>query len=101
MTYVQFPTLLLIELGQKLNSIDHKLESNQHGAVDCGGLDNESNSAENSIHHFRGEWKTSISKLTEDIGNWGGLSKAIGDMVEQFDTAAASALSPGITAAKP
>lgn len=95
MTYVQFPYVVLAQLGQDLNDVASRLTSKEHGAADCGGLGSDGQSRiQDAIGDFRDEWKTSINSLTEDIGNWGGLSKAIGDMVQQFDAQAAQALSP-------
>ncbi|HEX5493619.1 MAG TPA: hypothetical protein VFX70_03470 [Mycobacteriales bacterium] len=95
MTYVQFPYVVLTQLGRDLSDVGSRLSSKQHGATDCGGLGSDGQSRiQDAIGSFRDEWKTSISSLTEDIGNWGGLSKAIGDMVQQFDAQVGQALSP-------
>jgi hypothetical protein len=94
-TYVQFPYEVLSRLGTNLDDISSRLRAKQHGADDCGGLGSDGQDRiQREIDHFRDEWKTSIRNLTEDIGDWGGLSKAIGDMVRQFDAQAAQALTP-------
>ena len=72
-----------------------KLGEKQHGANDIAGLGSDDQQRiQDAINDFRDEWKTSFRKLNEDIDNWGGLSKAIGDMVMQFDGQAAQALAP-------
>jgi hypothetical protein len=94
MTYVQYPYQVLSELGQNLSDVSTRLDEKQHGATDCNGLGSDGQcTIQDAINHFRSEWKTSISNLVEDIGRWGGLSKAIGDMVDQFDTQTAMAMS--------
>jgi hypothetical protein len=99
-TYVQFPYEVLSRLGVELADISSRLGEKQHGAIDCQGLGSDGQDRiQHEIGHFRSEWKTSIRNLTEDIGNWGGLSKAIGDMVQQFDSQAARALAPPGSAA--
>lgn len=95
MTYVQFPYEVLSQLGNNLSDVSSRLGEKQHGANGCDGLGSGGqDKIQHEIEHFRSEWKTSIGKLIEDIGNWGGLSKAIGDMVQQFDAQAAQALAP-------
>jgi hypothetical protein len=95
MVYVQFPYDTLSQLGADLVKVSEQLGQNHHGAADCNGLSGEGqHKIQNAIEHFRDEWKTSFRKLNEDIENWGGLSKAIGDMVSQFDVQVAEALSP-------
>jgi hypothetical protein len=95
LTYVQFPYAVLVTLGTDLQNISAKLGEKQHGANDCAGLGGDpQQQIQDEIDNFRGEWKTSFGKLNEDIDNWGGLSKAIGDMVSQFDAQAAAALAP-------
>ena len=95
LTYVQFPYTTLVQLGTDLQNISTKLGEKQHGASDCAGLGSDpQNQIQDAINGFRDEWKTSFGKLNEDIDNWGGLSKAIGDMVRQFDSEAATALAP-------
>src|SRR2546422_11475784 len=95
MTYVQFPYDTLSQLGANLTDVSDRLGQGQHGASDCDGLSGDSQGKiQDAIEHFRKEWKTSFGKLNEDIGNWGGLSKAIGDMVSQFDAQVAEALGP-------
>jgi hypothetical protein len=95
LTYVQFPYATLVSLGTDLQTISSKLGEKQHGANDCNGLGSgPQHDIQDAISDFRGEWKTSFGKLNEDIDNWGGLSKAIGDMVSQFDAQAATALAP-------
>jgi hypothetical protein len=94
-TYVQFPYETLSQLGSNLNDVGSRLQAKQHGADSCEGLGGDGqDKIQQAIENFRDEWKTSIGKLVEDIGNWGGLSKAIGDMVQQFDAQAAQALLP-------
>jgi hypothetical protein len=94
-TYVQFPYEVLSKLGADLGDVSSRLQAKQHGADDCAGLGSDGQDRiQHEIEHFRGEWKTSIRNLTQDIGDWGGLSKAIGDMVQQFDSQAARALTP-------
>jgi hypothetical protein len=93
-TYVQFPYEVLSQLGTNLSDLSALLGSKQHGANDCEGLGPDGQDIQHEIENFRGEWKTSINNLIDDIGNWGGLSKAIGDMVQQFDAQAARALAP-------
>jgi hypothetical protein len=95
MTYVQFPYATLSQLGANLDGVGSRLSEKQHGADSCDGLGGDGQERiQQAIESFRDEWKTSIGKLVEDIGIWGGLSKAIGDMVQQFDAQAAQALKP-------
>jgi len=95
MTYVQFPYGVLSQLGTNLNDLSSRLTEKQHGAADCDGLGSDGQEKiQGEIERFRDEWKTSMNSLIEDVGNWGGLSKAIGDMVQQFDAQAAQALAP-------
>lgn len=95
MTYVQYPYETLSQLGTNLVHVSEQLGQKQHGAANCHGLSGDGQGKiQDAIEHFRHEWKTSFKKLNEDIGNWGGLSKAIGDMVAQFDTQLAEALNP-------
>jgi hypothetical protein len=95
LTYVQYPYATLVALGTNLQNISTKLGEKQHGADDCGGLGSgEQQRIQDAIDNFRDEWKTSFRKLNEDINDWGGLSKAIGDMVAQFDAGTAQALAP-------
>jgi hypothetical protein len=95
LTYVQFPYATLVSLGSNLQNISTKLAEKEHGASNCDGLgSDDQHRIQDAIDHFRDEWKTSLRKLNEDINNWGGLSKAIGDMVSQFDAEAAKALAP-------
>ena len=87
------------ELGQptaaEWKTLSDRLGQKEHGADNCDGLGSDGQDRiQHEIEHFRGEWKTSIHNLTEDIGNWGGLSKAISDMVQQFDAGVADALQP-------
>jgi hypothetical protein len=94
-TYVQFPYEVLSQLGTNLSNLSTQLASKQHGANDCAGLGSDGQDRiQHEVENFRGEWKTSINNLIDDIGNWGGLSKAIGDMVQQFDAQVARALAP-------
>ncbi len=95
MTYVQYPYATLVSLGTELENISTKLADKQHGANDVGGLGSgPQQQIQSAVSSFRDEWKTSFGKLNEDIANWGGLSKAIGDMVAQFDAQAAVCLAP-------
>jgi len=95
LTYVQFPYTTLVQLGTDLQNISIKLAEKQHGASDCAGLGGSpQDQIQDAINGFRDEWKTSFGKLNEDIDNWGGLSKAIGDMVREFDAQGAAALAP-------
>jgi hypothetical protein len=95
MTYVQFPYEVLSQLGADLDDLGSRLGEKEHGARHCDGLGSDGQDRiQDEIEHFRSEWKTSIDRLVEDIGKWGGLSKAIGDMVQQFDADAAKALAP-------
>jgi hypothetical protein len=94
-TFVQFPYAVLATLGTELQTVSSRLGEKEHGANDCAGLGSDDQQRlQSAISNFRDEWKTSFRKLNEDIDNWGGLSKAIGDMVQQFDTEAARALAP-------
>ncbi len=95
MTYVQFPYATLVSLGTDLQNVGDKLSEKQHGANSCDGLgSDDQQKIQDALDDFRDEWKTAFGKLTEDIGNWGGLSKAIGDMVSQFDAETGKALEP-------
>jgi hypothetical protein len=94
MTYVQFPYATLVSLGQNLTGISEKLEGDHRGAVDCNGLSDEHGDIQDAIEDFRGEWKTSLLELMTNIGKWGGLTAAIGNLVEEFDTQTAVALAP-------
>lgn len=95
MTYVQYPYATLVGLGNQLTLVSEKLQGDDRGAEDCNGLDgSDHDPIQSAIHDFRKVWKASVKQLTEDIGKWGGLSKAIGQMVEDFDTQLATALRP-------
>jgi len=94
-TYVQFPYEVLARLGTNLGDLSARLASKQRGANNCVGLGSDGQDRiQQEVENFRSEWKTSINNLIDDIGNWGGLSKAIGDMVQQFDSQAARSLAP-------
>jgi hypothetical protein len=94
-TYVQYPYAVLVQLGTDLQNVSTKLGEKEHGASDVGGLGGDGQSQiQDAVSGFRDEWKTSFRKLNEDIDNWGGLSKAIGDMVAQFDAQTGQALAP-------
>ncbi|HEU0089675.1 MAG TPA: hypothetical protein VFQ77_18850 [Pseudonocardiaceae bacterium] len=96
MTYVQYPYATLISLGNNLTSVSDRLEGEHRGAQDVQGLDTaELARIQSAIEDFRGEWKTSLLELMTNIGKWGGLSKAIGQMVNDFDNQLATALRPG------
>lgn len=95
MTYVQYPYAVLAQLGANLSDISERLSTKQRGADDCDGLGpGEQQRIQQAIEDFRSTWKTSVHSLIEDVDRWGGLSKGIGDMVEQFDAQAAAALAP-------
>jgi hypothetical protein len=95
LTYVQYPYATLESLGTNLQNVSTRLTEKEHGASGCDGLGGgDQHRIQDAIDHFRDEWKTSFRKLNEDIDNWGGLSKAIGDMVSQFDAQVAQALAP-------
>ena len=95
MTFVQYPFEVLSALGSNLNDVSARLADKQRGAADCAGLggDGQSQIAD-AIGDFRHTWKASVESLVADIDRWGGLSKAIGDMVAQFDTQMATVLRP-------
>ena len=96
MTYVQYPYATLISLGNNLTSVSDRLDGEHRGAQDAQGLDgDEQGRIQNAIEGFRDEWKTSLLELMTNIGKWGGLSKSIGQMVNDFDTQLAAALRPG------
>lgn len=95
MTYVQFPTEVLIALGTELSAVSAKVSDKKHGAESCGGLGSDGqDKIQDAIKHFGSTWKTSVEQLVSEVDNWGGLSTAIGDMVDQFDAQSATALSP-------
>lgn len=94
MTYTQFPYETLVSLGQNLTTLSERLEGEHRGAVDCAGLSDEHGEITEAISDFRGEWKTSLLELMTNIGKWGGLSQAIGQLVADFDTQTAAALRP-------
>jgi hypothetical protein len=94
-TFVQYPYAVLVSLGTDLQNVSTKLGEKEHGAADVNGLGSDDQGRiQDAISSFRDEWKTSFRKLNEDIDNWGGLSKAIGDMVAQFDSQVGQALTP-------
>jgi len=93
--YIQYPYSDLSQLGQNLVDVGTKLSEKQRGAEDVDGLGSDGQSRiQDSINDFRHTWKASVGKLIGEIGAWGGLSKAIGDMVAQFDAQTAAALNP-------
>lgn len=95
MSYVQYPYEVLSQLGQNLVDVGTKLSEKQRGAQAVDGLGSDGQSRiQDSINDFRHTWKASAAKLIGEIGDWGGLSKAIGDMVSQFDAQVASQLNP-------
>jgi hypothetical protein len=92
-TYAQFPYDTLRKLGGDLVDISVRLGEKERGANDCQGLGSDGQDRiQHAIGHFRDEWKASVKQLVDDIDNWGGLSKAIGDLVSQFDTQTAQDL---------
>lgn len=96
MTYVQYPYATLISLGNNLTSVSDRLGGEHRGAQDVHGLDAaEQGRIQDAVEGFRDEWKTSLLELMSNIGQWGGLSKTIGQMVNDFDTQLATALRPG------
>ncbi|WP_416904810.1 hypothetical protein [Micromonospora echinospora] len=101
MTYVQYPYATLVSLGRNLTTLSDKLESDQRGAEDCHGLADDHGDIQNAISDFRGEWKTSLLELTNNIGTWGEISAAIGKMVSDFDTQTAAALRPKESQGRP
>ncbi|MFI9644274.1 hypothetical protein ACIG87_30195 [Micromonospora sp. NPDC051925] len=70
------------------------METDHRGVVDCAGLTVDHSEIQDSISDFRDEWKTSLLELMNNIGEWGGLSSAIGKMVADFDNQVATALRP-------
>ena len=94
MTYVQYPYATLVSLGQNLTNLSDKLQGDHRGAEDCDGLSDQQGDIQDAISDFRGEWKSSLLELMTNIGQWGGLSKAIGQLVSDFDNQTASALRP-------
>jgi hypothetical protein len=94
LSYVQFPYETLVSLGQNMTLLSDKLQGDQRGAVNCDGLSDQQGDIQDAIEDFRGEWKTSLLELMTNIGKWGGLSEAIGKMVNDFDTQTADALRP-------
>ncbi|WP_422769939.1 hypothetical protein ACN28C_24860 [Plantactinospora sp. WMMC1484] len=94
MTYVQYPYATLMSLGRNLTTLSEQLEADHRGVVDCDGLTDDHADIQNAISDFRDEWKTSLLELMNNIGSWGGLSTAIGQMVSDFDNQTAAALRP-------
>ena len=94
MTYTQFPYETLVSLGQNLRTLSDKLQGDHRGADDCAGLAADHADIQHAISDFRGEWKSSLLELMTNIGQWGGLSEAIGKMVADFDAQTAAALRP-------
>ncbi|MEU4474277.1 hypothetical protein [Micromonospora sp. NPDC023888] len=94
MTYVQYPYATLVSLGGNLTTLADQLETDHRGVVDCAGLTDDHSDIQGAISDFRDEWKTSLLELMNNIGEWGGLSSAIGKMVSDFDTQTAAALRP-------
>jgi hypothetical protein len=94
MTYVQYPYAVLARLGNDLDSVSTRLIDKKRGAEDCPGLGDGQAKVGSAIDDFRSTWKTSVGDLLDDVGKWGGLSKAVGDMVAQFDAQTAAALNP-------
>ncbi|MBM7086468.1 hypothetical protein ACN267_04090 [Micromonospora sp. WMMD734] len=94
MTYVQYPYATLVSLGGNLTTLGDQLETDHRGVVDCAGLTGDHADIQSSISDFRDEWKTSLLELMNNIGEWGGLSSAIGKMVADFDNQVATALRP-------
>ncbi|MFF5055889.1 hypothetical protein ACFY1S_22175 [Micromonospora sp. NPDC000663] len=94
MTYVQYPYATLVSLGGNLTTLSDQLQTDHRGVVDCAGLTDDHSDIQGAISDFRDEWKTSLLELMNNIGEWGGLSSAIGKMVSDFDTQTAAALRP-------
>lgn len=95
MTYAQFPYAVLTKLGSSLDSLKTDLSSKNRGADDCDGLGSEHQSRiQDAIGDFRGTWKTSVSDLIDEVGEWGTKSAGIGTMVQQFDDQSAAMLRP-------
>jgi hypothetical protein len=102
MTYIQYPYATLARLGSDLSAVSNRLTDKQRGAEQCDGLGGDGEDRiDAAIGDFRSTWKTSVGKLVEDVSKWGGLSKAIGDMVAQFDAETAAALRPSGAPSQP
>ncbi len=96
MTYVQYQYAVLSQLGNDLNDVSARLSQKNRGAEHCVGLGGDNQTKINAaIDDFGHTWKQSVADLLTDVGKWGGLSRAIGDMVAQFDAQTAAALRPG------
>ncbi len=95
MVFVQYPYETLISLGQNLTHLSESLAESHRGAEDCEGLGSDQSEIQSAIESFRDTWRTSLLELENNIGQWGGLSQAIGQMVSDWDTQTAAALDPG------
>lgn len=93
--YAKYPYATLLSVGRQLTSISDELNSHDKGASDVHGLSEDQQSISDGIGDFRDEWDASISKLKENIGNFGTLSTQIGTMVGDADAELAKAMRPG------
>lgn len=93
--FAQYPYAALQSVGSNLNSISEQVESDSKGAVDVDGLGGDQSDIAGAIGDFRDEWKYSVDKLGENIGNFGDLSKQIGEMAGGLDQALADAMRVG------
>lgn len=93
-SYVKYPYATLSWIGTALTSVQSDLGHHDHAAYSVDGLSDHQSKIRSAIGDFRDEWKYSVDKLGENIGNFGQISSQIGAMVGQFDEKAAEALRP-------
>jgi hypothetical protein len=95
--YAQYPTEVLITVGGNLNDISDTLSSSSKGAYEILGFSADQSPINDALGDFKSEWDASVKKLGENIGDFGDLSKQIGQMAADTDQALADAMHPGTT----
>jgi hypothetical protein len=93
--YAQYPHEVLIALGGNLTDISDTLGSSSKGSYEIIGFTQDQAPINDALGDFKSEWDASVKKLGENIGDFGDLSKQIGQMAAQTDEALAQAMSTG------
>lgn len=93
-SYARYPYATLGWIGQALTSVHSDLGHHDHGAYSVDGLTDYQSKIHGAIDGFRDEWKASVTKLGDNIGDFGDISSKISTMVGEFDEKAAKAMRP-------
>jgi hypothetical protein len=93
--YAQYPHEVLTALGGNLTTISDTLGSSSKGSYEIIGFTPDQSPINDALGDFKSEWDASVKKLGENIGDFGDLSKQIGQMAAETDQALAQAMSTG------